>query len=230
MHKHELIREQLLTEINSLPADTRLPDERDLAERFAVSRATLRQALAGLASEEKIYSVRGHGTFVAPQGISKGLQLTSFSEDMRNRGHEPSTRVLRAEEVSTDPRIAKMLEIAAGNKAIHLERLRLADGFPMCLETIWLPARLYPGLLKYDLSRSLYELLWDRYEIRIERADQKISATVMDERMNDILGMPQPSAAVVVTRRGFDAKGRVAEYGRSAYRADRYDFEISIHR
>ncbi len=230
MHKHELIRGQLLAEIEGLPADTRLPHERELAARFAVSRTTVRQALGALASAEKIYAVRGHGTFVAPQGISKGLQLTSFSEDMRTRGHEPSTRVLLAEEIAAGQHVAKMLELAPGGKVIHLERLRLADGFPMCLETLWLPARLYRGILKQNLSQSLYELLWSRYGIRIERADQKISAASMDARTRELLGMPDPSAAVVITRRGFDDKGRVAEYGRSVYRADRYDFDVSVRR
>jgi len=230
MHKHEMIRGQLLAEIAGMPADARLPHERDLAERFEVSRATVRQALAALVSDDKIYAIRGRGTFVAPQGISKGLQLTSFSEDMRNRGHEPSTRVLRAEEVSADSKVAKMLELAPASRVVHLERLRLADGFPMCLEVIWLPARLCRGILKQNLEQSLYQLLSTRYDIRIERAEQKISAAVMDERTRDLLAMPDPSAAVVVTRRGFDEKGRVAEYGRSAYRADRYDFDVSIRR
>lgn len=230
MHKHELIYGQLAAEIAGLPADTRLPHERDLAGRFDVSRATVRQALATLTSEAKIYAVRGRGTFVAPQNISKGLQLSSFSEDMRNRGHEPSTRVLTAEEAPADARVAKMLEIAPGNKAIHLERLRLADGFPMCLEIIWLPARLFRGLLLHDLSQSLYDLMRMHYNTRVEHADQKISAAVMDERTRDLLTMPDPSAAVVVTRRGFDEKDRVVEYGRSAYRSDRYDFDVSIRR
>lgn len=230
VHKYQWIRGQILAEIAGLPSDTRLPHERDLAARFAVSRTTVRQALAALASEEKIYSVRGHGTFVAPQGISKGLQLTSFSEDMRNRGYEPSTRLLCAQEVSADSKVARMLELAPGSKVIHLERLRLADSIPMCLENIWLPARLCRGILKQNLEQSLYDLLWVRYSIRIEKGDQKISAAIMDKRTRDLLSMPSPSAAVIVVRRGFDEKGRVAEYGRSAYRADRYDFEIAIRR
>jgi len=230
MHKHEQIREQLMGEIAVLAPDTQLPHERDLAERFQVSRATVRQALAALVSEKRIYALRGHGTFVASPGISKDLQLTSFSDDMRNRGHEPSTRVLSAEEAVAEPRVARVLELAPDDKVVHLERLRLADGFPMCLEDIWLPARLVPGILHQDLAQSLYELMWLRYRIKIERAEQKISAEVMSEHTRDLLAMPDPSAAVVVTRRGFDEKGRVAEYGRSTYRADRYDFEVSIHR
>lgn len=230
VHKHEWVRAQVLAEAAELPADARLPDERELAERFDVSRTTVRQALATLVNEDKIYSVRGRGTFVASQSISKNLRLRSFSEDMRARGLEPSSRLLSAEETKADPKVAGMLELAPGSRVVHLQRLRLAAGFPMCLELVWLPALFCPQILKQDLSQSLYELLAARYQIEIDNADEKIAATVMDRRTRDLLSMPNPSAALIVSRRSFDKKGRAAEYGLSTYRADRYSFDVSIQR
>lgn len=230
MHKHERIRERMLAEVAELPPDTRLPDERELAERFEVSRATVRQALAALASEARIYSVRGRGTFVASPHIAKGLRLHSFSEDMRDRGLRPSTRLLLAEEAIADDEVASMLELEPGAPVVHLDRLRLADGFPMCLESIWLPAGMVPGILREDLTGSLYTLLADRFRIEIGRADERIEAVVVDGDARELLAMPDPSAALVVARRSFDRRGRTAEYGRSVYRADRYSFDVSITR
>lgn len=230
MHKHERIRDDLLAEIVKLPADTQLPHERHLAAQFGTSRTTVRQALAGLANANKIYAVRGRGTFVAPQTISKGLQLTSFTEDMQNRGLVASTRVISAEEIRPDDNVAQQLELNAGSTVFKLHRLRLADGSPMCLETIHLPARLVPRLLGEDLEQSLYQLLATRYSIRVVRADQTISAAVADECTHDLLGVPEPAAVIAVTRRGFDEKGRVIEYGFSAYRSDRYDFRVTVVR
>ena len=59
------IGEQLSTEVSRMQPGDRLPKERELAERFAVSRMTVRQALSLLADQGRVYSVRGHGTFVA---------------------------------------------------------------------------------------------------------------------------------------------------------------------
>lgn len=230
MHKHEWIRAQVLAEVAELPADTRLPDERDLAERFEVSRATVRQALSTLVKEAKIYSVRGRGTFVAAPSIAKDLRLRSFTEDMRARGMTPSTRLLHAEETAADADVAAMLELAPESRVVHLERLRLADGFPMALESMWLPATRYPGILSEDLSQSLYQILSTRYHVEISTADERIAASVMERRTRELLSMPNPSAALVVSRRSFDKAGRAAEYGLSAYRADRYSFDLTIER
>ena len=229
-HKHELIRDELLEDIVQLPTDAPLPQERELAERFLVSRTTVRQALKALTDEGRIYAIRGRGTFVASQRISKNLRLTSFTDDMQNRGLKPGTRLLQAKEISSDPQTAAMLEISAGSRVIHLERLRLADGFPMCFESIWLPSRLYRGLLTQELEQPLYGLLATKYNIRIERAEQKIAAENIEDRIADLLAVPHHSAALAVTRRGFDGRNRVAEYAKSIYRSDRYDFEVAVSR
>jgi GntR family transcriptional regulator len=123
-----------------------------------------------------------------------------------------------------------MLELHADAPAIYLERLRLADGSPMCLETIWLPGRPFPNLLELDMEQSIYDLLWTRYRTRIDSADQRISATIADERTRDLLGMTDPSATIVISRRSFDNKGRVIEFAISRYHADRYDFAVTVHR
>lgn len=228
--KHEWVREELLQHMSGLAPDAPLPQERELAERYEVSRSTVRQALKSLADEGRIYSVRGRGTFVASQRISKDSRLTSFSEDMQARGLRPGTRLLHVEQGPAEAEAAERLELAPGSAVLHLERLRLADGFPMCFEDIRLPAHLYPGLLHQDLERPLYGILASSYNTRIERAEQKISAQILQGRIADLLHVPHGSAALLVVRRGFDEKGRIAEYARSYYRADRYDFELSVSR
>ena len=230
VHKHEWVRAQVLAAVEELPANTRLPDERDFAEQFEVSRATVRQALSSLISENRIYSVRGRGTFVGSQSIAKGPRLQSFSEDMRARHLNPSARLLLAEVRPASQSVAEALELAPESPVVYMERLRLADGFPMCLESVWLPEAMFPRLLHEDLSRSLYSVLASRYATEVDRAEQKITSSVMRKRTRDLLAMKAPAAALVVTRRSFDKRGRVVEYGRSAYRSDRYSFDMAISR
>ncbi|GIH17169.1 HTH-type transcriptional repressor DasR [Rugosimonospora africana] len=228
--KHLQVREHVLALIDRMPPDTLLPQERELAEQCEVSRATVRQALQSLIEDGRIYSVRGRGTFVSQRRISKGLTLTSFSDDMRARDLEPGSRLLAAKQSPAGDDLARHLEIRAGDPVYHVERLRLADGFPMCVETIRLPATPFPRLLDHDLAGSLYQLLASRYRTTVATAEQHICARALDRRNADLLGVPPRSPALQVRRRGIDSRGRVVEYGESLYRADRYDFELTIHR
>ena len=147
-----------------------LPREFALAELLGVSRSTLRVALKRLLREGLIYAVRGTGTFVSERGIEKGSRLSGFSEDMRSRGMVPTSRVIRAERLPTAAGEAT-LGIWPGD-VYRIQRLRLADSVPMCLETVEVPARSFPGLLELDLTGSLYGLMRDVYGLDVVVADE----------------------------------------------------------
>nr|WSY56245.1 GntR family transcriptional regulator [Streptomyces sp. NBC_00886] len=230
MTKHLYVREQLRAQIATMQPNDLLPKERELAETFQVSRNTVRQALQSLIEDGLIYSVRGHGTFVSDRRISKGLGLTSFTEDMRARNLEPATRLITATQRPAADDIARTLELQPGEPVYYLERLRLADGFPICFERLHLPTSLFPKLLDQKLDASLYELFAARYRTVVATAEQHITATELQKRHADLLGVPAKSAAMLVTRRGIDNRGRIVEYGQSLYRADRYGFDLTVRR
>lgn len=228
--KYQEVRNRLLDEVEQLKPDDALPQERDLAERYGVSRATLRQALQLLSDEGRIYSIRGRGTFVAQRRISKDPVLTSFSEDMVARGLRPGSRLLSAEEVPATLSTAQALELEEGAAVFRIIRIRLADWLPMCLETLHLPVRVVPRLLDEDLETSLYRLLERRYHIRIAHADQELTAAALTKTQADLLGVGRGSPALCVHRISSDSKGRLVEEARSLYRADRYNFRLAVNR
>ena len=78
-----------------LSAGQRAPSEREIAETLDISRMTARAAMSGLVADGYLYSVPGKGTFVSnPKMRQDLLELTSFTEDMRNRGLRPGARLL----------------------------------------------------------------------------------------------------------------------------------------
>jgi GntR family transcriptional regulator len=230
-NKAEQVRRHVLQLVDAqLRPHDKLPTERELAGELAVSRLTIRRVLDDLERERRVYRVQGAGTFVREPFVAKSLELTSFSEDMRQRGMTPGSRLLTAEEKPAGARIAQELALSPGDRVLHVARVRTADGEPICLEHSYIPEAVAPGLLDMDLKESLYELLNTQFRVRLEHATQTIAATVIDPDDARLLAVPAFSAAFRVERTGFDARGRPIERAESLYRADRYHYEITLYR
>ncbi|MDI7275475.1 MAG: GntR family transcriptional regulator [Anaerolineae bacterium] len=201
-----------------------IPPESELIERYGVSRVTARQALDALANEGLIERRRGKGTFVAQPTIEQALtRIISFTEDMRQRGAVPGTRVLSASVVPATEEIAGKLEISPGDELVRLERLRLADGEPMSVEQSYLVHKFCPGLLEQDYrSGSLRELLEERYGIRWIRAKQVIRAINAPRPLAAALSVGPNAALLYIERVSFNQQDVPGEYLRVYHRGDRY--------
>jgi GntR family transcriptional regulator len=211
--------------------DEALPTERELAERYRVSRSTARRALQALREDGLVRSVRGVGTFVAHQPhpeITKTSALTSFSEDLRSRGYNPSAELLAAERVEADLYQATALGVDPGATLHRIERLRLGDGFPICVETVFLAAERFPDLDTSALEGSLSETLRTTHGVRVVRATQQIRAVNVTGRQARLLRVKEGSAALLVRRTAFDDTGHVVEYGESLCRGDLYEFSLVV--
>ena len=228
--KHEQVRARLIEMIEKLSTGDRLPPERELAVRFGVSRMTLRQAISALAGAGYVARVQGDGTFVTDHTISKNTDLTGFSEDMAARGFRASSHLMKIALTSAGARLGQELVLSPEEMVYHLERVRMADGIPMCLETIDIPAYLVPGLDRQPLGQSLYEILRTTYGIELFEADQIVRPTVVDQEQADLLRVPVHSPALVVQRLGYDKRRRPIERALSIYRGDRYDMRMTVRR
>ncbi|GAB3126513.1 GntR family transcriptional regulator [Glaciibacter psychrotolerans] len=229
--KFELVKQHLVSVIDGgLAPHEKLPTERDLADEFEISRLTVRRALDQLENDGVVYRVRGAGTFVSEQRISKSFELTSFSDDMRARGLTPGSLSVTVATIPAGARIGYALKLSPAEPVVHIRRIRTADNAPMCFENSYLPDALVPELTEHLGTRSLYEVLEEQFSIRLERADQTINATVLDPETATLLQAPPFSPSFLVTRTGYDRRGRAIEFAETLYRGDRYSYELSVLR
>ena len=93
--KHAQLREILRRTVErELPPGAPIPSERELAQRYGVSRLTVRSAIGKLVEEGLLARVRGKGTFTAARRMELQLYLMSFTDDMRRRGLTPTPEVV----------------------------------------------------------------------------------------------------------------------------------------
>ena len=113
----------------SRPGD-RLPSERELSARWGVARMTVRHAMDTLVAEGLVVRRQGSGTYVAAQPMVRFLGLTSFTQDMRERGLVPASRLLAFGVDPADATLAARLQVPPGERTVSFTRLRLGSGEP----------------------------------------------------------------------------------------------------
>jgi GntR family transcriptional regulator len=221
------LRARLRELIASAKPGDRLPSERTLSRRWNAARMTVRHATDALIAEGLVTRRRGSGTYVLPPPVVRILALTSFTQDMRDRGLVPSSRLLTFERRPAEATDAERLDVPVGQQVLRFTRLRLGNGDPMAIETVWIEATLVPGLEPADLDGSLYELLAKRYGLVPGSADATIEPVLPDVATRELLGTTHLQAALFVRMTDADPEGRVLMVADCIYRGDRY--QLSAH-
>lgn len=232
------LRDALLLEVREggLRPGDRFPSEAAIRDRYRVSRATVRQALAELETGGVIRKVQGLGSFVAVPKIRHVPLLTSFAELASSQGFTPSHRVLASSTEEAPADAAAELGLEEGAPCRFLRRLFLADGNAVGLAETWLPTNALHGhddlLDRERLDQgSMYEVLQSEpIGLVLDRAVETISPGAVDAESAELLGC-EPGAPVLLIRRlTFTPEGSAVESTRLVFVGDRYEYRVELHR
>lgn len=196
-----------------------LPNERDLAARFGVARATLRQALEQLELEGRLQRRRGVGTTVAPPRV--GVAVSTAQQDWTDGAGE-TWQPVDCTTGSAPAAVSAMLDVAAGETVHRVRRVRVSHGQPLAAEFLYVPASSVPALSAIEAvsgparARSVLREL-DR--LGLDGQDRSVelgSARADDAKELDRL----PGAPVLVVTTRYFAAGGTAAVSVATYRAD----------
>jgi GntR family transcriptional regulator len=213
--------------------DECIPTEMDFNNCLGISRSTIRQALNELVSEGYLHREKGRGTFVSRPKIEEGFfqKLDSFNRDMLQKGLKPSTEVLELRVIAGIANINRNLKLHPDERLVHLCRLRYANGEPIVYLETYLPYKNHEELLKEDFTgKSLYSVLEEKYNKRIERAARKIEAVNANAHEVKLLNTNKNAAICLVKTTAFLSDGTPVEYSVAHYRGDRNQFTVELIR
>jgi GntR family transcriptional regulator len=200
--------------------------ERDLAKLHEVSLMTARHALATLEREGIVERRRGVGTFVSAPRIHFN-KLMSYTEQMAARSLTAASKILFAKIIDNEPDAASHLSLSPTEPLIKLERLRHASEEPFALETCYLCASEFPGLLGASVhSESLFAILERNYNVKLGFADEEIDAIAADLRLSELLNVPRREPLLRIRQLICSTKDKPLMYVLGIYRSDRHNLVI----
>lgn len=218
-----------------LPANSKVPSERELVDELGVSRITVRQALKELVLEGHLQAQPGKG-FYATGGGRKGYELEllrSFTETAQAHGQVPGSRTLVAEITQATPDVAASLQLGQDRRVVSLRRLRLLDGVPVAIGHDWVPLSLAPDLAALDwtvANRSLYAELRDRYGLVPYQGETILTAALADREDAALLRMAPPAAVLTVSQIAYDTTGQPINLTRTIHHPVAYPLRLDQSR
>jgi GntR family transcriptional regulator len=182
-----------------------------------------------------LYRVPGKGTYVSAPKVTPVAAFTSFSENMRTLGLVPSYRVMGAELCDPPHEVREELRLGDTEQAFRLERVLLADGVPIGLQTGYYPRAFLAGgnglLTPEHLGTcSLYEVLEKQLKLQLWRAEETLEPAFAESKEVELLALPADVPVLVVRRLSFLVSGEPIETVKLVFRGDKYRYRVELFR
>ena len=223
------IKEKLEKEIQKMPANTKIDSEPNLADKYGVSRGTVKKAIDILNTERKVYRIPKKGTYVAENKIQRHFdKLPSYSEEIKERGLKPGAYSVEFAKEIADEKVQKILNLEKDDIVWKIKRIRTADDVPIILTTSYLPIKIFPEFTEEEVLDSLYKAMDEKYDNRPYRAHESYSAVNSDHVIASLLNIDKNDALIYSERLSFSKDNRPVEYSTSYIRGDKYEIHVDV--
>lgn len=229
VYRQLLRRLTQMIEVGEIRGGQSLPSERLLAAKLGLSRTTVRRCYEELRNQDYLSTHGRAGVAVKrPPHVTPQMgRLKGFTEEMRELGIEPSTRLLE-HEIVTDRTVASLFGRPSTARFLRLIRLRLGDGIPMSREVAWYDLTQAPELADWDTKGSIYQFMQDRSGLALSHGEQTVEAVISSEVEAEVFELPQPGPCLLIKRKTYSAAQQLVEYVEGTFRGDAYAYRIRL--
>ena len=227
--------DEIIKEYEGAPYFSPMLSEREMCEKYHVSRPTIRKALQHLEGEGIIKVLRGKGAFFLGSGklvessFTMGRRKIGFYDQVVSQGSVPTSKVLTQDIQPADKLVAAKLKIKRGDPVFCLERVRYVDGEVFSVNSSRISYKLCPKLTEHDFSgdASLHHVL-ESYGHIPHHADRVIEVGHAGEYEAIHLGLSVGEPIAITHTETFDENGRVLEFAVTKHSAYKSRFEMTV--
>jgi len=212
-------------------ADEFIPSERELSDKFKVSRITTRKALDNLMIEGYIKKIKGKGAVVAKPRIEEQLfnRLIGTFQDLEDKGFDIKNEILSFEIIKAEKNIIKELNLNENEEVFRFERLRYIDKVPYHFSRTFISKKICPNFdPKFLIDNSFIQVLENNYGLKIYKVKRILQANVATVEDSKLFKIKIGSPILTFFNTSFIKNGAAIEYALNKIRGDMSKFEIEI--
>ena len=216
--------------IRANPRAKEMPlSDAQLAQRFGVSRITVRRAVDELVGAGILYRLQGVGTFVRQKKLSERLTLNSFLDAWTQKAGRFNVRIGEFERIPADNEIATRLAVRRGTELIYVQRLRFQKEALVAIDDRYIRADRCSRLTAQDIkTSSLVDYLRNREGIELDHGEMEIEARRANQRQAKALGLRRGEPILVRRMTFLTKQNEPVLTGTSIYRADRVSYRLTL--
>jgi GntR family transcriptional regulator len=224
------LQAELAKLIGSLPAESRLPSEPELARRLGVSRATLREAMRSFEGQGLIRRRQGVGTFVIGKVpvIDTGLEVLESIESLtQHMGLPVRMGELQVDQMAADAEQAEALKVSQGASLTQVERVIYTENRPIAYLIDTVPADILPSSeLESGFTGSVLDLLLRRGDPKLSQSRTEIKATGATPEVARALQIQRDDVLLHFVAWLYAEDGRVVDHSHSFFLPGYFRFHV----
>jgi GntR family transcriptional regulator len=216
--------------ISSLPAESRLPSEPELARRMGVSRATLREAMRSFEGQGLIRRRQGVGTFVVAKVpvLDSGLEVLESIETLAQRTNLPvNMGELQVEQMAADEEQAAALNVPVGTNLTRVTRVIYTENRPIAYLVDTLPTDILTVAdVESGFTGSVLDLVLRRGDPKLVQSRSEIRATGATPEVAHALQIQRDDVLLHFVAYLYSNDGRIVDYSFSYFRPGYFRFHV----
>ncbi len=232
-HLYQQIKKDLIKAIENgtYEIGDKLPSENEIVQRRKVSRNTARKVLEDMVKEGYAKRVQGKGSFVENTKINQSLSgIRSLSELFRSNNRETHSKLIDCSVIEATVSMKKKLRLNEEDKIIRIYKVRYADNEPAILNEVLLSYDRFKTILNYDVELlSLYDYFFLKEKVYVEKVEETLDIALLYKDEATLLNQKPGDPAFLLKGVTYDNTGKPFEIVKSIYRADLFQFSITLN-
>jgi GntR family transcriptional regulator len=210
--------------------DNKLSSEHLLAKKYEITVSTVRKTLSELKNEDKIFKIKGLGTFINKPKIELDIsKYLSLGRELKRKGFKENVVVVNQEVIGFEKIMHRGFDIRnPSDKVILIERIRSIESEPVVFERFCFNYNRCLSLLNNPSNEFMYDYLVKDLKVKFSNIEEYVEPVNLGAKESKFLHVKNGFAAFLITKISYEFPDNWIEFTASFIRGDKCRYHVTI--